>query len=207
MQTLPRGNVPFHCVVHPGQILQKRRSHFQKSISMGFIFSIKCCPCSTSSYTNVSTQQLYLFQEHKQIFKLYDCLWHKTRMQEQFPYTWDHHKHSLEHEMWSFWERRPSWEKKFSPSSRKILPLENLSLLHIDHYSECQRSGLAFKRNGSTHLMQSSRNAWLTVLESVYKQLISIEIYPYNYSTIFIPLNSLSFQNKDFYSIIMKSNN
>lgn len=47
------------------------------------------------------------------IFRWYNCLWHETWMQEQFPYTWDHHQHSLEHETWPLWEKRPSWEKSF----------------------------------------------------------------------------------------------
>lgn len=129
-----------------------------ETISMGFIFRsnaarvpLPVTPVSVhSSYTHFRNTNRYLDGTTAL----------GTRMQEQFPYTWDYHYHSLEHEMWPFWGKKPSWEKCFHlPVEKRDFSLENLSLLHVDHHYECQELGLAFKRNCSIHVMQSSRNA------------------------------------------------
>lgn len=98
MQTFPRGTVPFHCVVHPDQAQQKRCSHFQQRPSAWDLFSqsnvahvpLPVTPVSVhSSYTPSRNTNRYLGSMSAL----------GTRMQNQFPYTWNHHQHSLEHDL------------------------------------------------------------------------------------------------------------
>ena len=69
MQTLPRGDVLFQCVVHPGQALKKRNYHFQQRPSAWDLFSrsnavhapVPVTPVSIhSSYTHFTSTNRHL---------------------------------------------------------------------------------------------------------------------------------------------------
>lgn len=86
--------------------------------------------------------------------------------------------------MWLLWEKKPLQKKhsKFLTCFRHYA-----SLSGVDHCSELQDLGLAFKRDCSIYMMQSSKNAQFTVLVLIYKGIIS-DLYPNSYSTVVTPL-------------------
>lgn len=112
----------------------KRDAPISKRPSAWDIFSQSHAAHVPLPVTLLSVHSSYTPFRNTNKFEIYHCLWHKTWMQEQFLYTWDHHKHSLEHEMWSFQERRQSWEKSFHLPLEKSKPSAHRSLLWMPKF-------------------------------------------------------------------------
>lgn len=133
---------------------EKMLSFLTETISIGFIFSIKCCPCSNPSTPESVHSSYTLFRNTNR------CLDGITAFGPRHSCRSSSHTCGIITNI--HWNRRhvaslgkeTIMGKKFSPFSRHYT-----SLPGIDHCSEFHGLGLAFKRNGSIYVTQGSRNA------------------------------------------------